>query len=75
MRLETQLAENCKHNKESFQELKAGNTELKGMIKGLDKKYSAKWVEKGLVAIITAIVLGAVYAVFKSAGVELYTIL
>ena len=42
--------------------------DIKGIasdIKQLDSKYSAKWVESGVIAIITAIIIAAVVGLFK----------
>jgi len=71
MRLETQIKEHCKTNKDDFDEIKSQLKEISMNVKGLDTKYSAKWVEKGVTIIITAIVLGAIYTIFKNNGIEI----
>lgn len=71
MKLETQIEEHCKSNEENFNEIKKQLNAINENINGLDKRFSAKWVEKGIIIIITAIVLGALYTIFKNNGINL----
>lgn len=65
------LKENQIMNTKEHQDIKDTLEDIKIAITGLDTKFSAKWVEKGVTAIIVALVLGAVYAVANNAGIPI----
>jgi len=65
------LKEQMSMNTQEHNEIKQSLKDIKDAISGLDTKFSAKWVEKGITIIITAIVLGALYTVFKNNGINL----
>lgn len=71
---ETQIGiikEQMKQNSKEHQEIKKMLAQIQTTIDTLDARFSLKWVEKGVIIIISAIVLGAVYTVFQKAGVPI----
>ncbi len=56
-------------NTQEHTEIKESLKEIKDAITNLDTRFSAKWVEKGIIVIISAIVLGVVYEVIRKAGI------
>jgi lipid II:glycine glycyltransferase (peptidoglycan interpeptide bridge formation enzyme) len=71
---ETQIGiikEQMKQNSKEHEEIKKMLARIQTTIDTLDARFSLKWVEKGVIIIISAIVLGAVYTVFQKAGVPI----
>jgi putative Mn2+ efflux pump MntP len=71
---ETQIGiikEQMKQNSKEHKELKEMLAKIQVTIDNLDQRFSLKWVERGVIIIITAIVLGAVYTVFQKTGVPI----
>lgn len=67
----TKLRVEMEQNRDDHQEIKKTLGEIKDSIETLDTRFSGKWVEKGIIAIIVAIVLGALYAVGDHIGIPL----
>lgn len=65
------LKEQMSMNTQEHNEIKQSLKEIKDAISGLDTKFSAKWVEKGITVIISAIVLGVIYEIFRRTGVPI----
>ena len=71
---ETQIGiikEQMKQNSKEHKELKEMLAKIQVTIDNLDQRFSLKWVERGVIIIITAIVLGAVYTVLQKTGVPI----
>lgn len=65
------LKEQMSMNTQEHNEIKQSLKDIKDAISGLDTKFSAKWVEKGITVIISAIVLGVIYEIFRRAGIPI----
>lgn len=65
------LKEQMSMNTQEHNEIKQSLKDIKDAISGLDTRFSAKWVEKGITVIISAIVLGVIYEIFRRTGVPI----
>lgn len=66
-----QLGERMAKLEEKVDGIKGDVADIKAMLQDLDHKFSAKWVEKGAIALVAAIMLGALYAVAQVAGIPI----